>query len=76
MQCIINSTQAAKIIGCSAQRVRERIKRGVWTFGSVVTPKQAGRGIQNCYEINVQKLANYLCISVEELERRLADEEK
>lgn len=72
MRDIINSTQAAKVIGCGPQMVRERIKRGIWTFGSVVTAKQSGR-MQNAYEINITKLANFLGISRKEIEQRLEE---
>lgn len=67
---IINAKQASKVIGCSPQMVRERIKRNIWTFGKVVTAKDTGRQL-NSYEINIQKLADFLCISREEVERRL-----
>ena len=72
MKDIINAVQASKIIGCGPQMVRERIKRGIWTFGNVVTAKEAGRTL-NSYEINIQKLADHLCISREEAERRLTN---
>lgn len=42
MQDILNSSQAARVIGCGPQKVRERIKRGIWTFGTIVTAKEAG----------------------------------
>jgi hypothetical protein len=67
---IINAKQASRVIGCSPQMVRERIKRNIWTFGNVVTSKDTGRQL-NSYEINIQKLADFLCISREEAERRL-----
>ena len=41
MQDILNSSQAARVIGCGPQKVRERIKRGIWTFGTIVTAKPA-----------------------------------
>lgn len=73
MREILNAAQTARVIGCSPQMVRERIKRGNWKFGDVVTAKQSGK-TQNSYEINKRKLAEWLVISVEELERRLEDE--
>lgn len=30
---------AAQLIGCSQQTVRERIKRGIWTFGEAIPEK-------------------------------------
>lgn len=70
MQDILNATQTAKVIGCGSQRVRERIKRGIWSFGTVVKAKQAGKR-QDSYEINKQALADWLKIPVEEVDRRL-----
>ena len=70
MQDILNSSQAARVIGCGPQMVRERIKRGIWTFGTVVTAKEAGN-TQNSYEINKYQLAAHLGIPPEEVDRRL-----
>lgn len=67
---ILNAAQTARVIGCAPQKVRERIKRGIWTFGSVVTAKQSGN-IENSYEINKGNLAEWLRIPVEEVERRV-----
>ena len=74
MRDILNSSQAARVIGCGPQKVRERIKRGIWTFGTVVTPKEAGNA-QNSYEINKYQLAAYLGIPPEEVDRRWKGEE-
>ena len=70
MQDILNSSQAARVIGCGPQMVRERIKRGIWTFGIVVTAMEAGN-TQNSYEINKYQLAAHLGIPPEEVDRRL-----
>lgn len=70
MREILNASQAARVIGCGPQMVRERIKRGIWSFGSVVTAKESGN-LQSSYEIKKRDLAAWLGISVEELERRL-----
>ena len=70
MREILNASQAARVIGCAPQMVRERIKRGIWTFGSVVTAKQSGNA-QSSYEIKKRDLADWLGISVEEVERRV-----
>ena len=58
---LLSAQEAAKIIGCSPQMVRERIKRGIWTFGEVI-PKSKSGNAQNSYLINRQKLMRYLCI--------------
>ena len=71
MKDILTANQTARVIGCGPQRVRERIKRGVWTFGSVVTRKESGNVQKNTYEINKHKLADFLGIPVEEVDRRL-----
>ena len=68
---ILNASQTAKVIGCSAQRVRERLKRGIWDFGTVVKAKQSGK-TQDSYEVNKYKLAKFLEIPVEEIDRRLS----
>lgn len=72
MKEILNAAQAARAIGCGPQMVRERIKRGIWTFGSVVTAKQSGN-TQNSYEINIYALADWLHISVDEIKRRIRE---
>lgn len=71
MQDILTATQTARVIGCGPQRVRERIKRGIWSFGSVVTKKESGNTQKNTYEINKYKLAEWLGVSAEEVDRRL-----
>ena len=70
MYDILNAAQTARVIGCGQQKVRERIKRGIWTFGSVVTAKQSGN-TENSYEINKQDLAEWLRVPGEEGERRV-----
>ena len=70
MREILSAAQAARVIGCAPQMVRERIKRGIWTFGSVVTAKQSGN-VQSSYEIQKRDLADWLGISVEEVERSI-----
>lgn len=39
---LISASEAAKIIGCGAQKVREHLKHGVWTFGQYVPKEQSG----------------------------------
>lgn len=70
MQEILSARQAARVIGCAPQKVRERMKRGIWTFGTVVTAKQTGNK-KNDYEINARKFSSWLGISMEELEEKL-----
>ena len=70
MREILSAAQTARVIGCAPQMVRERIKRGIWTFGSVVTAKQSGT-LQCSYEVKKRDLADWLGISVDEVERRV-----
>lgn len=74
MQDILTAAQTARVIGCSPQRVRERIKRSIWSFGSVVTRKESGNVQKNTYEINKHQLAEWLGVSAEEVDRRLGRE--
>ena len=71
MRDVLSSTQAAKVIGCGPQMVRERIKRGIWKFGTAIEPKKSGNTQKTSYEVNKQELADWLKISVEEVDRRL-----
>lgn len=70
MKDILSARQAAKVIGCSAQKVRVRIERDIWKIGRVVPAKEAGRKV-NSYEIPKRSLARFLEIDMEELDRRL-----
>lgn len=70
MKDILSARQAAKVIGCSAQKVRVRIERNIWKFGRVVHAKEAGREV-NAYEIPKRSLARFLEIDIEEVDRRL-----
>ncbi len=73
MRDILNAEETARVMHCGSQMVRERIKRGIWNFGTVVTAKQSGKRM-NSYEINKVALADFLRISPEEIDRRLAGE--
>lgn len=70
MNDILNANEAARVIGCAPQKVREMLKRKIWTFGEVVLPEKTGK-VQIQYEINKYALARYLGIDVEEANRRL-----
>lgn len=70
MTDVLSAAQAAKVIGCSPQKVRERIKRGIWTFGMSATAKQTGL-TRASYEVNKHSLAEWLKIPPEEVDRRL-----
>lgn len=70
MKDFLSAKQAAKVIGCGGQKVRIRLKRKIWTFGTVITAKESGNRVDS-YEINKQELARFLGIDIEEVERRL-----
>lgn len=70
MYDILRASQAARVIGCGAPEVRHKLRIGVWKFGRVISPKESGTS-QCSYEINKRDLADFLKISLEELEGRL-----
>lgn len=48
---IISAAEAARMLGCPAQKVRERMKRGIWKIGKV-----SKVGNNYTYDVSVQKL--------------------
>lgn len=58
MKRIISARRAAQIIGCSSQLVRERLKRGIWTFGRAIKP--ASSNGYWLYEVYVDEMEKYL----------------
>jgi len=56
---IISAKQAAEMIGCDPQKVREHLKRGIWTFGIYVPKSKTGKA-KNEYLINRAALERYL----------------
>ena len=56
---LISASEAAKIIGCTPQMVRDRIKSGVWKFGEFI-PKNRTGNKRDTYLINRAKLMQYL----------------
>lgn len=75
MHDIIDAAKAAHVMGCSQQMVRERVKRGIWQIGQAVTGKESGRQ-KIAYEIHKKKLAEFLGITLEEVDRRLEEVNK
>ena len=73
MKDILNAAQTAKVIGCSPQMVREKIRHNIWPFGNLIPAKQYNRK-KDGYEINKYALARWLEISTEEVDRRLNSE--
>ena len=39
----ISVKDAAEILGCRPQGVREKMKRGIWDLGEAISPKQSGK---------------------------------
>lgn len=60
--------QAALIIGCPQQKVRERMKRGIWDLGDYIPPSK-GRRIAD-YDIFKHKLEKFIGreLTAEEME--------
>lgn len=73
MKEILSAAKAAKVIGCSEQMVRERIKKRIWKFGKVVNKKESGMS-NNSYEISKRALAEWLGMSVEEIDKKLKED--
>ena len=71
MYDILSANQAAKVIGCTPQKVRERLKRKIWTFGVVIPANKTGH-CQDSYEISKKQLASFLRITDDELEKRIS----
>ena len=59
MKNIISAEEASRRIGCSPQLVRERLKRGMWSFGMAYSPKVTGL-TQWVYEVYVDQLEEFL----------------
>lgn len=72
MRDLLNANQTARVMQCAPQMVRERIKRNIWTFGRAVVPSESGRKLTG-YEINKRELADFLKISLDEINRRLGE---
>ena len=67
---LLSAQEAAAIIGCGSQKVREHLKRGIWKFGEVI-PKGKTGNKYNVYLINRRKLLGYLQLTDEEANERL-----
>lgn len=57
---IMSASQAAAILGCSAQMVRERIKRGIWKFGEHIPKSKSGNEVKDTYCIYRSKLYQHI----------------
>jgi hypothetical protein len=43
MKDILTPPEVARILGCAPQKVREHIRRGIWTFGEAIPKKLIGK---------------------------------
>lgn len=59
MRTILSAEEAAKAIGCTSQKVRERMKRKIWDLGRAIPPDKTGKGTWT-YEIMQYKLDRFL----------------
>ncbi len=57
---LFNAVEAAREIGCTAQKVRERMKRKLWDLGEVIPKEALGNDEKNEYNIFRYKLERFL----------------
>lgn len=57
---MMSAQAAAKILGCSPQAVRERIKRGIWKFGEYIPKSKTGNATKDTYCIYRSKLYKHI----------------
>lgn len=60
MKEILTANEAAREIGCTSQKVRERMKRGLWDLGEVIDKNKLGRVEKNEYNIHRHKLEKFI----------------
>ena len=56
---ILSAEQAAVLLRCPAQKVRERLKRGLWCFGRAYSPEETGLK-QWTYEVYADQLESFM----------------
>lgn len=71
MKEVTKVPQAAIIIGCPQQKVRERMKRGIWDLGDYIPPGK-GRRIAD-YDIFKHKLEKFIGRELTAEEREIFD---
>ena len=57
---MMSASKAAEILGCSAQMVRERIKRGIWTFGEHIPKSKSVNEVKDTYCIYRDNLYRHI----------------
>lgn len=68
MKEIFNAQEAAKYIGCSAPKVRERMKRKLWDLGEVIPKTKLGNKERCEYNIYRSKLEKHIGKKLEEVD--------
>lgn len=57
---IMSASAAAKVLGCSDQAVRERIKAGIWKFGEYIPKSKTKNKTKGTYCIYRSKLYKHI----------------
>lgn len=60
MKEIFNAQEAARYIGCTPQKVRERMKRKLWDLGEVIPKGKLGNKERSEYNIYRYKLEKHI----------------
>lgn len=72
MKEILTAAEAAREIGCTAQKVRVRMQLGLWDLGEVIPAAKLGREYSNEYNVSRRKLEKFLGRPVGEGEKETA----
>lgn len=68
----ISIAEAAKILGCNQEAIRQHIRKGIWDFGEVIPKKKTGKK-RDQFFVYRRKLYRHLGIEREEADH---DEKK
>ncbi len=60
MKEILTAAEAAREIGCSPQKVRMRMKLGLWDLGEVIPKEKLERRAMDEYNVSRKKLDKFL----------------
>lgn len=60
----MSAAEAARILGCSPEAVRQRIRLGIWKFGECIPGKKTGRK-SDSFIVYRRKLYNHIGKAVE-----------
>lgn len=56
---IMSAAEAARVLGCTPQAVRERIRLGIWNFGECI-PKKMTKNKSDTFVIYRRKLYRHI----------------